>query len=125
MVQELKGDDIAQVAESVGRSYGKELAEEIGSPDDAGYEEAVKAVASAMTGLGFDIAPDDSGTKLLTSHCPFGTAATGHPDVVCSLDRGIVSGLFDALRQPCDPVLHPHHGDEACVTEVPVAITRR
>lgn len=125
VVQELKGDDISLVAQSVGHSYGRELAEEIGSPNDAGYEEAVKAVASAMTGLGFDIAPDASGTRLLTSHCPFGTAATGHPDVVCSLDRGIVSGLFDALRQPCDPILHPHHGDEACVTEVPVAITRR
>ncbi|MDH3518789.1 MAG: helix-turn-helix domain-containing protein [Acidimicrobiia bacterium] len=124
-LQRLDHEDIGSVAEAIGHEYGRELAEEIGSPQDTGYEEAVKAVASAMTGLGFDIAPDATGTKLLTSHCPFGTAATGHPDVVCSLDRGMVSGLFAALRQPCDPVVHPHHGDEDCVTEVPVSISRR
>lgn len=117
---------IAAVAEEVGRHYGRELAGEIGSPGDDGYESAVKAVAQAMSGLGFDIALDPLGDpgRLLTSHCPFGAAAVGFPDVVCSLDRGLVGGLFEGLHQRCQPVVHPHT-DEACVTEVPVEVSRR
>lgn len=126
IIQEIAPDDVGAVAERVGRTYGQELADQIGTPDEAGYEEAVRAVAQAMTGLGFHMAPDLDGHRLLTSHCPFGDMAVGHPDVVCSLDRGMVSGLFEKLRQGCVPVLHPAGADEdACVTEVPVAITRR
>jgi predicted ArsR family transcriptional regulator len=109
--------DIAALAESVGREYGEELAEEIGSP-------AVTAIARAMTGLGFHMSADPGAGRLTTSSCPFGDAAAGHPEVLCSLDRGIVSGLFEGMNQPCAPVLHPDL-DEACITEVPVSITSR
>jgi predicted ArsR family transcriptional regulator len=118
--------DLPAVAEAVGREYGREIAMEIGSPDERGYDEAVKAVAEAMTGVGFHMSPDLDGHRLLTSSCPFGDAATGHPDVVCSIDRGLVGGLFEQLSQGCVPILHPStSGDAACVTEVPVAITPR
>jgi predicted ArsR family transcriptional regulator len=76
-----------------------------------------------MTGLGFAMDPDISGQRLLTSHCPFGEAATNHPEVVCSLDRGIVSGLFGQLSVPCTPVLIPHsRPDDDCITRVPVTL---
>ena len=39
--------------------------------------------------------PTDS---LLTSHCPFGTTATDHPEIVCRIDQGIVRGLMEAAR---------------------------
>ena len=87
-------ENVAEVAEQVGRNYGEKLASEIGGPEDPGYDEAVRAVASAMTGLGFSVDPDVEGQRLLTSHCPFGETATNHPEVICSLDRGIVAGLF-------------------------------
>jgi len=45
------------------------------------------------------MAADLDGQRLLTSRCPFGTAAADHPDVVCSLDRGVVSGLFGELAK--------------------------
>ncbi|REK12395.1 MAG: hypothetical protein DWQ40_11505, partial [Actinobacteria bacterium] len=91
---------------------------------ETGYDEAVQSVARAMTGLGFAMDPDISGQRLLTSHCPFGEAATNHPEVVCSLDRGIVSGLFGELSVPCNPVLIPHlRQDEDCITQVPVTLT--
>ena len=115
--------NVAEVAEQVGRNYGKTLAAEIGGPEDPGYDEAVQAVASAMTGLGFSVDPDVEGQRLLTSHCPFGETATNHPEVICSLDRGIVSGLFGALSFDCNPVVIPHKVlDDACITHVPVAI---
>jgi predicted ArsR family transcriptional regulator len=115
--------NVAEVAESVGRSYGRELAAEIGVPDEPGYDGAVQAVATAMTGLGFSVDPDVKGQRLLTSHCPFGEAATSHPEVICSLDRGIVAGMFGALSYTCNPVIIPHKIlEDDCVTRVPVSI---
>ncbi len=123
IVRRVAPEGVAHIAEDVGREYGRELAAEIGTPEDAGYEEALLAVAKAMTGLGFHMSPDLDGRRLLTSTCPFGSAASGHQEVVCSLDRGIVGGLFEALGDSCEPVLLPHTDiTEACVTEVPVTI---
>jgi predicted ArsR family transcriptional regulator len=123
VLEELSPPDVAEIAERVGRSYGEQLAAEIGKPDEPGYDGAVQAVASAMTGLGFSVDPDIPGQRLLTSHCPFGETATSHPEVICSLDRGIVAGLFGALSVPCNPVVFPHTAlDDECVTQVPVYI---
>lgn len=125
VLEELSPPDVADIAERVGRTYGTQLASEIGAPNEPGYDEAVQAVASAMTGLGFSVDPDLEGQRLLTSHCPFGETATSHPEVICSLDRGIVAGLFGALSVPCDPVVIPHTAlDDECVTRVPVSIGR-
>ena len=115
--------DVARIAEDVGTEYGRELASEIGGPEETGYAEAVQAVSVAMTGLGFSMDPDIEGQQLITSHCPFGEAATDHPDVVCSLDRGIVTGLVGGLAAGCRPVLIPHtRPEDECVTQVPVSI---
>lgn len=123
VLEHVSPPNVAEIAERVGRNYGEELAAEIGAPHDPGYDEAVQAVASAMTGLGFSVDPDIDGQRLLTSHCPFGETATNHPDVICSLDRGIVAGLFGALSVPCNPVVIPHKAlDDECVTQVPVSI---
>lgn len=123
LIEELEVEDVGEVAEKVGREYGEKLASEIGAGDEPGYDEAVQAVASAMTGLGFSVDPDVEGQRLLTSHCPFGETATSHPEVICSLDRGIVTGLFGALSFPCNPVVIPHQRlEEDCVTQVPVSI---
>jgi predicted ArsR family transcriptional regulator len=123
VLEELEPENVSEVAEKVGRAYGKQLATEIGVPEDPGYDAAVRAVASAMTGLGFSVDPDVSGERLLTSHCPFGETATSHPEVICSLDQGIVGGLFGALSFQCDPMVIPHRTlDDECVTQVPISI---
>jgi predicted ArsR family transcriptional regulator len=123
VLEELAPENISEVAEKVGRAYGQQLAAEIGGPEQPGYEGAVQAVASAMTGLGFSVDPDVEGQRLLTSHCPFGESAANHPEVICSLDRGIVIGLFGALSVATNPVVLPHIGiDDECVTKVPVTI---
>jgi predicted ArsR family transcriptional regulator len=124
ILNEVHPPNVGAIAEKVGRSYGAELASEIGATGEPGYEGAVKAVASAMTGLGFTIDPDPAEGQLLTSHCPFGEAATSHPEVICSLDRGIVAGLFGGLSYSCEPVVIPHTAlEDDCVTKVPVSIT--
>ncbi len=124
VLDQISAEDLATVAEEIGREYGREIATEIGAQGDTGYDEAVTSVARAMTGLGFAVDPDVSGQRLLTSHCPFGEAATNHPEVICSLDRGIVSGLFGALSVPCEPVLIPHARlQDDCITKVPVTLS--
>lgn len=126
LVQRAGIPDIGRLAEDVGREYGRELAAEIGSPGQDGYEPAVRAVARALTGIGFHTVVDLDGQRLLTPLCPFGDAAAGHPEVICSLDQGIVSGLFESATESWSPVVHPHHlVAEACVTDVPVSISRR
>ena len=126
IVDRLSPEDLSEVAEEVGREYGQELAEEIGTPADAGYRDGVRGVMGAMSGIGFAMNPDWEGGRLLTYHCPFGEAAISHPEVVCSLDRGIVSGLFEAMGRCSETVLHPHFDHlEDCVTEIPVEITGR
>lgn len=126
VLDQISDENLPAVAEEIGRQYGTELASEIGAPDTAGYDSAVRSVATAMTGLGFSMDPDIAGEQLLTSHCPFGEAATNHPEIICSLDRGIVSGLLDAMVVGCEPVLIPHDSPDAdCVTKVPVTLGER
>ena len=125
VLEEVAPEDVAAVAEKVGRSYAAELAAEIGTLDDPGYDAAVQAVASAMTGLGFSVDGDTEGQRLLTSHCPFGETAMSHPEVICSLDRGLVAGFFGALSFHCEPVMIPHKTlEDDCIIRVPVAIAR-
>ncbi len=126
VITEIASDDISAVARRVGRQYGLELAAEIGVPDEEGFEGAVRAVAAAMTGVGFGIAPDLDGTRLLTTHCPFGDTATNHPDVVCALDQGLVGGLMEAIDPTCLPTVTPHSAanEQDCVTEVAITLSR-
>ncbi len=124
IVERSGAGNVSAIAESVGREYGRELADQIGSPDDEEYGTAVKAIAKAMTGLGFVMSADPVAGRLLTSSCPFGEAANDHPEVVCSLDKGLVSGLFEGMSRPCELELHPDPKHN-CVTVVPVSISVR
>ena len=119
VIARLDGAAAAQVAYDVGFRYGKELAAEVGLPSDAGFANAVRAVARAMTGIGFDMRADVDTNQLLTSHCPFGDVAVSHPEIVCSLDQGLVSGLLGSIDRTWEPVVIPHvKADEACITDV-------
>ncbi|GMQ86647.1 MAG: helix-turn-helix domain-containing protein [Acidimicrobiia bacterium] len=111
--------DAGDIAEEVGREYGRELAAELGFEDDAGYEAAARAVATAMMGVGFEIEARPGEHRLVTRHCPFGGSAEAHPDIVCRLDQGLVSGLLERTNQPSLVIVTPHGGeDETCLTEI-------
>ena len=95
------------------RKWGANTARELAgdarhSRPNRDTKKPLQALAKVMGGVGFEISAEPDGERLMTSHCPFGEAATGHPEVVCSLDRGMVAGIMGVLHQECRPVLIPH-----------------
>ena len=120
VIERIDPGNLADIAADIGREYGSEIASEIGAPSESGFDTAVKAVALAMTGMGFATDSDADTRRLLTSHCPFADTAIKHPEVVCSLDRGIVSGLMEGLShdwRPVQVVSHPGLAED-CVAQV-------
>jgi predicted ArsR family transcriptional regulator len=86
----------AEDAAEVGRQQGR--------ADAASYaaaESCLEAVVAELDALGFDPAvtgTDDGECALVAfAHCPFRELAEVHPDLVCSLHRGLVEGLVDAV----------------------------
>jgi len=119
VIMRLDPDNAAKVAREVGYEHGIMIAEEIGLPTDADFPRTVRAVAKAMTGVGFGMTADIDASRLITIHCPFGDLATSHPEVVCSLDQGLIGGLMNSVDTIWEPVVIPHMTpSEACVTQV-------
>ena len=118
VINRLAPDEGPEVAEEIGRAYGRELAAEVGMPDEEGFEDALLAVARALLGVGFEVTADREERRLVTHSCPFSSIAAAHPEVVCLLDRGIVAGLLESASG-IDAV-HPHAvntPDGHCATE--------
>jgi len=117
MVERVAPDSAAELAERIGREYGRELAAEVGLSGDVGLDNAVRAVAGTMMGIGFETEVDAPQRMILTRCCPFGAAASTHPQLICKLDQGIVSGLFESLNTAGAPVVTPRGElDEDCLT---------
>lgn len=119
IVERVAPDSAAQIAEEVGREYGRELAAEVGLSKDGGFDAAVNAVAKVMMGVGFETEANVTEGVLVTRFCPFGEAASKHPEIVCKLDQGIVAGLLESTNAPDTPVVTPHLAlEDDCVTEI-------
>lgn len=83
----------AEEAADAGRDQGRaDAADWLGA-------DCLDAVAGELLELGFDpavVVENDQATVAFT-HCPFRELAETHPDVVCSLHRGMVEGLVDEV----------------------------
>jgi predicted ArsR family transcriptional regulator len=118
VVQRLEPERASEIAAQVGHEYGVELAGTLELPD-AGFDSALAAVQQAMVNVGFAVNTNTNDRQLLMSHCPFGRTAFDHPAVVCSLDRGIVNGLMEALHHSTNTITAPKETwGEDCVTTV-------
>jgi predicted ArsR family transcriptional regulator len=115
---ELTGASALEAAE-VGRAQGRAEARRYGDAPSC-----LEAVVAEMDRIGFDPAvgdgSDGESAVVAFTHCPFRTLAATHPDLVCSLHRGLVEGLVDAMgdatvqefcslahRTPCQVALAP------------------
>jgi predicted ArsR family transcriptional regulator len=121
------------MAEEVGFQYGTVLAGAMGGERAAtgelpphgtvprSFRAALHAVADALTAHGFAAHAERgaNGLRLVSDHCPFGSAAIDHP-VLCAVDRGLVRGMLAALYGQADAATSSSRpmGDERCVTSV-------
>jgi predicted ArsR family transcriptional regulator len=57
----------------------------------------IAALTDELTGMGFDPASvvDDEGATIAFTRCPFRELAEAHPDLVCSIHRGLVEGFVE------------------------------
>lgn len=121
----LPGDAAEEMAEDVGREYGRAMAAGLTGPDLAAGQRslrsAMQAVADALTAHGFAAHTDQRNNQLriINNHCPFGDVAIEHP-VICAVDRGMVKGMLGALYGDADVSTEASlpQGDTFCATAV-------
>jgi predicted ArsR family transcriptional regulator len=88
-------EDGTRNAEDSGRAWGRYL---VRSPEpnvriEAG--EAVSEVVRLLDEQGF--VPDAEGNEVRMRRCPFHDLAEQHPEVVCAVHRGLISGALEEL----------------------------
>ncbi len=106
------------LAREVGVEYGRTLVETCGTQDSAKtVREAMGSIAGLLTAHGFAARADlEAAAPSVTSdNCPFGAAAREHP-VLCAMDRGLITGMLEALGTTRVEVTLTSRalGDEAC-----------
>ncbi len=87
------GVDGGELAEA-GRAQGRADA----APWQAAHTPCLQAIVVEQARLGFDpeMAEDEVGATIAFAHCPFREMAEMHPDLVCSLHRGLIEGFVEA-----------------------------
>lgn len=120
----LPADQAEEMAQDVGREYGRSMARAIGDVGDVqrSFRTALHTVADALSAHGFAAHTEDrrdGRLRIVADHCPFGDAATDHP-VLCAVDRGMVQGMFETLYGATDTRTESSRaaGDRVCVTSI-------
>jgi predicted ArsR family transcriptional regulator len=88
-------DDGPARAEEAGRAWGRYL---VPSPQPLARvtdEEATREVVGLLAEQGFE--PEAEGDEIRMRRCPFHSLAEQHPEVVCAVHRGLISGALDEL----------------------------
>lgn len=80
---------------AAGRSWGRELAQEVGPPAEPGPEAARRQVAALLDSVGFAPRLDDHATSARLTSCPLLETAKRFPEVVCGVHLGIVQGALE------------------------------
>jgi predicted ArsR family transcriptional regulator len=90
-------EDARDIGATQGRAAGTADRAE---PADRDSQHCVAALVAELDRLGFDpaVATDDEGTTVAFTHCPFHAYASAHPELVCSLHRGMVEGFVEEVR---------------------------
>ena len=111
---------LVRLAEATGATSddAADVGRDQGNVDARAYTSAASCLEALVDRLGFDPAVDGSEegetAVIAFAHCPFRELAEAHPDLVCSLHRGMVEGFVETMgdadvldfhplahRQPC------------------------
>jgi predicted ArsR family transcriptional regulator len=89
----VEGDEVSEAGRAQGRVDAAAWAAE---GDDL---DCLDALLLEQSRMGFDpaLVADDAGATLAFAHCPFRPLADAHPELVCSLHRGLVEGLVETF----------------------------
>jgi len=97
---------LARLAEQIGAAGADavEIGRDQGRAEAVRYRRApscIEALVAELGRQGFDpiVQADDDGDSAIIAftHCPFRALAERHPELVCSLHRGLVEGFVDAM----------------------------
>ncbi len=124
LVDALSGteDDAPQLAQAAGGRWAAELV----PPKSAlPWDEATRALGDLFGQLGFDphLRDEDDQRVLELRACPFREIARAHPEVVCSVHRGMTKAALDRLGASVaadGAMLRPFVEPELCLVSVPM-----
>lgn len=113
----LDPDDLADA----GRDHG--LAAAAAAPPTLACADALE---KELSGLGFDPArvDDADDVTIAFTHCPFRELAEAHPDLVCSMHRGMVEGFVGARGDAAVTRFHPLVDRSPCRVELQTTTAR-
>lgn len=105
-------------ARKAGERWGRALAHEV--TDTAGATNAIGRVVELLDAAGFaPQAPMVDGAPIRLRHCPFGTLARDHGEVVCGVHLGLMRGVLRELDAPFDALrLEPFVGPSLCLAHL-------
>lgn len=122
------------VAEQAGIVRGRRLASELRSssptPEPATASaastpaEATEAVVDGLARLGFDSHSVSSrtGRRIDITPCPFLELARSHPEIVCGVHRGLMTGVLEGTGAPLEVAdLEPFATPRRCVAHLRTA----
>lgn len=96
------GADAAPRAGEVGRRWGASMAQKLAGRRPLGEQRAKAELVRVLDDVGFapELPSDGDGRRILLRHCPFLEAAQEHPEVVCSVHRGLMDGALAEMGAP-------------------------
>jgi len=103
----------AEEAVEAGRDQGEADAGPLAAAVDPGADNAalcLEGLVTRLDALGFDpeVASDDDGSATVAfANCPFRDLAESHPEIVCSLHRGLVAGFVETVGGVTVDEFHP------------------
>lgn len=108
--------DAAAKSEVAGFGWGRYLVPRrspLSRPDDAGVMEEIVRLLDEQ---GF--APEGEGEEVRLRRCPYYDLAEQHPEVVCSVHKGLIAGALDELGSDLDVDLTPFVRPDLCVARL-------
>ncbi|HEU0304102.1 MAG TPA: helix-turn-helix domain-containing protein [Gaiellaceae bacterium] len=108
--------DAASMSEAAGREWGRYLAPRRSPLATRSEEESVADVVRLLDEQGF--APEEADGEIRLRRCPFLDLAEQHPEVVCSVHRGLLAGALDGQARDVEVELEPFAGPSLCLVRL-------
>ena len=100
---------------AAGRTWGHELAQELGAGPAPSAVAARRAVVTLLDQIGFGPQADARNSTIRLTRCPLLEAAHRYPDVVCGVHLGLAEGALEAYGvAPAGTELAPFAERGAC-----------